>query len=202
MAYTPEQRAEAAEAERAYEGAMEAAAVAFKGKLAPPPRAKSARTGWGTHEHRRAHSGEYDWFDGLSKDEQARLRENWFSPGGASPDEMESMGLPVTEWLALNRGIDAARAVRRGRAPQTARYGGRDPLGFLRRGRPEDHGTRVHAFASRRNPAVYHEVDRNAHVQYFTEDGVVHPIRASYRRADASWPNRRDSRDYGADEAF
>jgi hypothetical protein len=180
-------RSEAAEAEDSYRAAMAAAAPAFKGKLAPPPTAKKERTAWGTSEYRRAHSGEYDWFEGLSKSEQARLRENWFASDGASPDEMEAMGLPVSEWLSLGRGIDAAKAVRAGRTPQPARYGGRDPLAFLMKGRPEDHGKRVSRFTSKRNPSRWHDIDQGAHVQYFEKDGVVHPIRSSYRRADSKY---------------
>ncbi len=40
------------------------------------------------------------------------------------------------EWLALTRAIDAAKAVVRGRDLQKARYGGRNPLAYLEKGRP------------------------------------------------------------------
>jgi hypothetical protein len=120
------------------------------------------------------------------------------------------MGLPMTAWLALTRGIDAAKAVEVGRVPLAARFGGRNPLAFIGRGRPEDQGQRVARITSKWDPSKWHDIDRSAHVQYFVADDVVHPIRASYQRVDArSFVNARGElvtvgakRDYGADEAF
>jgi len=68
----------------------------------------------------------------------------------------------------------------------------------------------VARITSKRNLSKWHDIDRGAHVQYFVADGVVHPIRASYQRADAgSYVNDYGElvkvgakRDYGPDEAF
>ena len=206
------ERRQAAEAEAAYLDALTAGRGGFTGKIAAPEAARKVRTGWGTSEYRRRHGGEYDWFDGLSKAEQARIRENWFShdPGAVSPDEVEAMGLPMSEWLALTRGVDVARTVKAGRRPKRERYGGADPANFLLVGRPEDHGQRVRRFTSKRDGSKWHDIDRGARVQYFTDkEGRVHPIRASYQAADARYnvsPRgelvRTGRRDYGADEAF
>lgn len=206
------ERREAADAETAYWDALTAGRGGFTGKIAAPKVARKARTAWGTSEYRREHSGEYDWFDGLSKAEQARVRENWFShdPGAVSPDEVEAMGLPVSEWLALTRGIDVARTVKAGRRPKADRYGGTSPATFLMRGRPEDHGQRVRRFTSKRDPSKWHDIDRGARVQYFTDkEGHVHPVRSSYQAVDSRYHVsatgqlvKTGAKDYDADEAF
>jgi len=167
---------------------LSAASRSFAGKIAaPPPQERVPKRFGGGY---RAATSEYDWFYGLSRAEQARLRENWFThgKGGTSPDEVEDMGLTMTEWLALTRGIDAAKAVKVGRVPTAARFGGRNPLAFISRGRPEDHGQRVARITSKRHPSKWHDIDRGAHVQYFVADGVVHPIRASYPATPNSPP--------------
>jgi hypothetical protein len=74
-----EARAEAAEAARAYEDAMTAGRPSFTGKIAaPPPQERVAKRFGGGY---RAASSSYDWFYGLSRAEQARLRENLVHSG-------------------------------------------------------------------------------------------------------------------------
>lgn len=164
-------------AERDYESALSAGArSSFNGKIRTPPRLTktAARIGLG---YVRGGASDYDWFDGLSRAEQARIRHNWFSDSSsaASPDEVEGMGLSMREWLALTRGIDAARALQTRTNLQRSRYGGRDPMSFLAVGEPEDHG--------RRHEPDYHDAYGSSRVRFFTDkEGVVHPIRASYER--------------------
>lgn len=174
-----DRRAEARQTEADFTAALEArtAGAAERRIKAPPPREHVAkRFGGGT----RARTDDYDWFYELATEEQARIRSNWMTSSSAAvtPDEIEAGGLPIHEWLALTRGIDAARAVQTGRHLQAKRYGGRNPLAYLERGRPEDHGTRVDRFESEHGG---HDIDPDAGVQFFTDpEGIVHPIRASY----------------------
>jgi hypothetical protein len=177
-------RADAREAEQVFRDALTAGRPEMgSAKIkAPPEREKVAkRFGGGT----RARSGEYDWFYELNPAEQSRIRRNWMSHDrtALTPDEVEEMGLPMHQWLALTRGIDAARAVQTGRYLQPKRYGGRNPLHYLAAGRPDDHGETVRHFQSRRG--TLHEVPAGARVQFFTDaDGIVHPIRATYENHD------------------
>jgi hypothetical protein len=206
------QRAEARDTERTFEAALTAGRPDLvEGKMRPPPPRQRVAMGFGGGT--RSTTGEYDWFYELNPDEQDRIRRNWMTAekssltgraAGLTPDEIEDMGLPMAEWLALTRGIDAAKAVQTGRHLQPKRYGGRHPLAYLTRGDPADHGTPVHRIASRRDPSKYHDIDAGAHVQYFTANGVVHPIRASYTHRGAFRPETRAEREerYGADEAF
>lgn len=185
-------RVQAREAEQVFRDALTAGRPDLgEGRIQAPPRLErqAERFGGG---YRSRTAADYDWFYGLSRAEQARIRENWFTAGpGLSPDELEDMGLPVREWLALTRGIDAARAVQTGRQLQTDRYGGRDPVAFLKVGEPADEGT------------PYRPDEHNGErVQFFTdENGVVHPIRASYEHR-ASGLARAVPADYGDDEPF
>jgi hypothetical protein len=209
-----DQRAEARQAEATFRDALTAGRPDLGGGRikAPPERERVAkRFGGGT----RAATGEYDWFYELHPDEQGRIRRNWMTEAagtGVAPDEVEDMGLPMPEWLALTRGIDAAKAVQSGRHLQARRYGGRHPLAFLVKGDPADHGPPppgqpTPRIASRRDPSKWHDVDQHARVQYFTANGVIHPIRASYAHADSgrySAPMSEAERKerYGEDEAF
>jgi hypothetical protein len=53
------------------------------------------------------------------------------------------------------------------------------------KGEPEQHGRRVARFTSKRDPSKYHDIDRSAHVQFFTDkEGHVHRTRRTYTRAD------------------
>lgn len=178
-------RGAAVESERVFTEALTAGRPDLgTGRIKAPPalERRAQRFGGGY----RARSAEYDWFYSLAPQEQARIRENWMtSEGGVSPDEVEAMGLPMGEWLALTRGIDASRAVQTGRHVQAKRYGGRNPLAYLATGPPEDHGTPVRRFTSRRT-GVSHDIGRDDQVQFFTDsNGVVHPIRASYEGRSA-----------------
>jgi len=209
-------RAAAEEAERAFSSALYSKDVG-SGKLRTPPRLerRAERFGGGF----RSRGGEYDWFYSLHPAEQARIRQNWMSSAGGvgsatggggramTPDEMEAAGLPVGEWLALTRGIDAARAVRTGRQLQPKRYGGRDPSATVLAGVPEEEGTWVRVFRSRRPEDPDHEIPDGDEVQFFTdENGVVHPIRASYENRPGIRTRRLTRAQvferYGTDEAF
>lgn len=205
--------AEAAKAEGAYWDAMLANRPSFTGKIAaPPPRERvGKRFGGGT----RSATSSYDWYYGLSVKEQARLRRNWFSgeratkgtggakrgpraaftgKGGTAPDEVEEMGLPIREWLALTRGIDNARAARRGRAPL---IDARDYHGHAR--------TSSISYSTR--PGA-REVDRSERVQFRTApDGTVYPLtpaKGDTKHHVNIYGQRVKTPkvDHGADEAF
>lgn len=199
-------RVEALDTERVFRDALFANRPDLgEGRIrAPAPREKiAARFGGG-----RRGTAEYDWFWELAPEEQARIRQNWMTPSRSaiSPDEVEAMGLPIEEWLALTRGIDAARAVATGRELQPKRYGGRNPLAYISRGDPDDEGERVSRFTTRRASTPDRDVRSSEGVQFFTdENGVVHPIRASYEsrtggRGPMSAAEIRER--YGDDEAF
>ena len=95
----------------------------------PPPRAQA--------------TGEWDWFYGLSPDEQKRLRRGrWFGDEtNMGPDELaDTMGLggsgtdvaqAMEEWVAQARRFDAAGALARGKLPSGRAYGNLDPDGLL-----------------------------------------------------------------------
>lgn len=148
-----------------------------------------------------AHGGEYDWFDGLSKREQRAIRLHWMAARpkagstfatrrAVSPDEVERHGFTMTHWLALVRGVDAAKRIERGKA----RPG---DLKYVHVGRPEDYGIRTRARKST-GDREYTDYYGSSRVQYFTDaNGEVHPIRASYES-----PELRARHDYGADEPF
>lgn len=216
-------RQEAADAEAMFTDALFAARPDLAdGRIkAPPPRERIAkRFGGGTRD---VTSGSYDWFYELDPAEQSRIRQNWMVTDegveagagrrrGMTPDEIEEAGLPMGEWLALTRGIDAARAVQTGREVSPKRYGGRDPYAYLKRARPEDEGSRVDGFTDRQGRR--REIDGNDRVQFFTdENGVVHPIRATYETPQAPQPRssylnaygervERRAPSYDPDEAF
>ena len=101
--------------------------------MAAPPRAERERFGRYKGEYRRAHQGEYDWFEGLAKAEQERLRQNgWFAERGhgESPDEIAER-ISIREWLQLTRNLDMTRAMATGRHTNPARYGGQDPSSLI-----------------------------------------------------------------------
>ena len=183
-------------AERDYESALSAGRRSgFNGMIRTPPRLVKTpeRVGLG---YVSAGGGDYDWFYGLSKAEQTRVRDNWFtgSSSAASPDEVEDMGLSMREWLALTRGIDAARALQTRSQLSRARYGGRDPMHFLDVGEPEDHGER--------HEPDYHDAYGSKRVQFFTDkNGEVHPIRASYERPKTAADKQRAA-NYEEEEPF
>jgi hypothetical protein len=157
----------AKEAEDDYWREMDRAGPAGGKIKTPPPLVREPeRTGGGVPL---PGAGDYDWLYSLSRAEQKRLRENWFtsSSGASSPDEVESRGLSMSQLLALTRGIDAARAVRVGRGGNAARYGNRSAASYVRQGRPEDHGEPMRR--AKHRDETYHDVDRNADVQYFTD---------------------------------
>lgn len=180
-------RREADEAERAFLAALDARSDLSDRRIkAPAARERvAARAGGG----RRAQvGGTYDWFWELAPEERTRIRDNWMTTdrSAMSPDEVEDTGVPMSEWLALTRGIDAARAVKAGRTLQAKRYGGRHPLKFIEAGDPAEHGTHTTELRSRHRPDVVHHVDPSGRVQFFTDhEGVVHPIRASYAHTEA-----------------
>ena len=154
------------------------------GRIAAPPRARltNKRVGLG---YVRGGASDFDWFDGLSRAEQSRIRQNWMTdtPGAPAPDELESAGLSMTEWLALTRGIDASRALQRRQGLSRARYGGRDPLSFLAAGKPSDHGAPTTRVRKSTGDHGYADAYGSSRVRFFTDkNGEVHPIRASYQR--------------------
>lgn len=194
---------EADEARRAFEDALAAHRLDGVRLKAPPAREQRAqRFGGGRHSR----NGEYDWFWELAPDERARVRDNWMtsSSSAQTPDEVEAAGVPIDEWLALTRGIDAAKAVRTGRHLQAKRYGGRDPLAYLGKVHPDELEGRVERFHARRG-GTHHSIERAAGVQFFTdENGIVHPIRASYE-GEAEYHHEADVPPYvteRGDEAF
>lgn len=95
-----------------------------------------------------------------------------------------------------------------GRELSAKRYGGRNPVKFLVTGDPDDEGERVGTMSTRRSSTPDREVRSTEGVQFFTdENGVVHPIRASYEHRASSTAHyamseaeRREI--YGDDEAF
>lgn len=190
-------RSDAKEAEDDYWREMDRAGGEGKIKAPPKLERQAERVGGGYVSKK---GGDYDWFYGLSKAEQKRLRSNWFSSssGAQTPDEVEERGLSMKQWLALTRGIDAARAVRSGRGGgDTARYGGRAARSYVTRGSAADHGTPLRK--AKHRDGSYHDIDRNANVQYFTDaNGEVHPIRRSYSKVDA----RAKKQDFGDDPEF
>jgi hypothetical protein len=100
---------------------------AGRGALRKPPRLQKVpeRHGGG---YRSPGAADYDWFFGLAKAEQARLRNGWMSdaPTAQTPDEIfERIG--QREWLDLTRRIDMSRALAAGREPSRNRYGGLRP---------------------------------------------------------------------------
>ncbi len=83
------------------------------GVMAAPPRAKREAMRWGG-EYRR--KGDWDWFDALSRHEQAHVREGgWFAQEGRgeSPDEI-AQRISLKDWLEHTRALDATRALRTG----------------------------------------------------------------------------------------
>jgi hypothetical protein len=196
-----EQRAEAREAEGDYWDALTSGRRAgLSGKIKAPPRLerRPAREGGG---YRSRTASDYDWFYSLHPDEQKRIRSNWFTTGAgaASPDEYEDAGLTMTEWLALTRGIDASRAVAKGRGSgNPTRYGGRAAAKLVEKGRAQDHGTPTTRVARSTGDHSYQDAYGSSRVQYFTDaEGRVHPIRSSYQRPRApSERRRRQSYDY------
>lgn len=85
-------------------------------------------------------AGEWDWLDGLSQEERSRLSRSWYldGPDAAGLDEIADALISegaadgnwgVAEvmertWLPLNRQIEAAGSVRRGKLPVAKHYSG------------------------------------------------------------------------------
>ncbi len=122
--------------------------------------------------------------------------------GGLSPDELEPK-MPVADWLEHTRAIDGSRALASGRNISPDRYGGLNP-NHLIEGAPYDvrviWGDDVRALDHLRASAGRrrHETDPDK-VQFFTDqNGIVHPIRASYEHASAP----ASEHDYGEDLPF
>ena len=110
--------------EELYLAAVEAAGAGPGRMAAPPPLRRQPDGTW-----RRRHSGEWDWFEGLARAEQARLRQRWFakSPLAESPDEIAER-IDLLQWLDLTRRADLARSLSAGRRPRaSARFGGLGP---------------------------------------------------------------------------
>lgn len=188
-------RDSAAEVEQEHLGELERRDVGRGAMQAPPPLERIPdRLMLGRFRSRGAE--DYDWFYGLHKEEQERLRDNWFAAPGArgqAPSEVFEK-VPRERWLEETRIIDASRAVGAGRAGQfnPKRYGGLDPDSLIadnpykvrqvwssdeeaaRRhvARAQERGAR----GSWRERAWGTEADRSR-CQFFTdENGVVHPI--------------------------
>jgi len=168
-------------------------------KMAAPERLLKRSTFWGTTEYRSTQAADYDWFYGLSRAEQARLRQNWFSdnPTAKSPDEIFDK-VDQRQWLENTRVVDAARALASGRIGEfnPRRYGGLNP-NHLIEGAPYDvrvlwssdeEKARRHLAKAQRKGSLGREwrerfwgtePDRS-HCQFFTDErGVVHPIRVT-----------------------
>lgn len=173
-------------------------------KAPPPLERRAKRVGGG---YRSTGQEDYDWFYGLSRAEQSRLRKNWFTDRSTAPTPSEiTERVSMGEWLALTRAIDMTKALQTGREVSSDRYGGMSP-GSLIVGEPYDpaelhHPDRARAARHWRaakeggkfgkgypvNPknvrrGLAYKADGSLDVQFFTdEEGRVHPIRASYDR--------------------
>lgn len=117
-----------------HERTLEALDVGRGRMMAPPPLRKVA-TQVGI-EYRQIDDGsDWDWFYGLSKAEQGRLRSNWMtrSPDALAPDEVAEL-MPLEEWLEHTRRADAGRALATGRVLSSDRYGGLEGAHVLGQG--------------------------------------------------------------------
>ena len=106
-------------------------------KLSPPPELQT-RTTMSGEKYRGRRQGEWDWYSQLSSEEKARIRRNWTSPGGLTPDKLgiddsiagqfSSVDDAVEEFLDLTRRIDALkRYVNTGKLPKNMdAFGGMD----------------------------------------------------------------------------
>lgn len=188
---------------------------------APPPLERRAQRFGGGYVSKGAE--DYDWFYGLSRAEQKRLRENWMTHSSAAPTPSEiEEHIPIRKWLDLTRGVDMSRAITNGRHINEDRYGGMRPESLIV-GEPYDLDEIHHRDRDRRarhwraakdagdlgrnkpvNPrnvrrGISYKADGTLDVQFFTDDeGVVHPIRASYDEGDTG--PKVEHRDY--DPAF
>ena len=187
-------------------------------KMAAPERLVKRRTVLGRSEYRSTQAADYDWFYGLSKAEQARLRENWFSdsPNAQSPDEVFAK-IDERDWLENTRIVDASRALASGRIGDynPKRYGGLSPNSLIldspydvrkvwssdeetaRRhvARAQERGGMGRDWRSR----LWGYPADNSRCRYFTDDrGVVHPIRSSCPPAQPTYAAFRP----GDEEAF
>jgi hypothetical protein len=106
-------------------------------RLSPPPELQT-RTTMSGEKYRGRRQGEWDWYSQLSSEEKARIRRNWTSPGGLTPDKLgmddsiagqfSSVDDAVEEFLDLTRRIDALkRYVNTGKLPKNMNaFGGMD----------------------------------------------------------------------------
>jgi hypothetical protein len=110
-----------------------------RGRMAAPPKLERRRTQLGV-ESRSSSGADWDWFYGLSRAEQSRLRSNWFSRerDAMSPDEVAAL-IPLEEWPEHTRRADAGRALATGRVLASDRYGGLEGS-HVRAGDENDHG--------------------------------------------------------------
>jgi hypothetical protein len=212
-------RTEAREAEMIYLAELDRVG-AGRGVMAAPPRAEYQKFGQGKGEYRRAHSGGYDFFEGLAKKEQERLRQNgWFAePGhGEAPDEIAER-IPIRDWLQLTRNVDMTRAMATGHHTNPRRYGGQDPRALIV-GEPYDFAELHHENAGRAARHVRHGRESGrlgaaggSRCQFRTRpDGTVYPLAATCNPREAAVGYELNAygervaigtRDYGADEAF
>ncbi|HXW79547.1 MAG TPA: hypothetical protein VEJ84_08610 [Acidimicrobiales bacterium] len=212
-------RTQAREAETIYLAELDRVG-AGRGVMAAPPRAERQKFGQAKGEYRRAHSGEWDWFEGLSRHEQERLRRSgWFAePGrGESPDEIAER-IPIREWLQLTRNVDMTRAMATGHHTNPKRYGGQDPRSLIV-GEPYDFGELHHESAGRgaRHLVRARESGRlglggGGRCQFRTRpDGTVYPLANTCNPREPAVGYRLNaygervtvgSRDYGDDKAF
>lgn len=98
--------------------------------LPRPPKAGSAAR----------RTGEWDWLEGLTQEERSRLSRSWYVDGpgagtideitdafvsaGLVPDGGQNLDIIGEVWLPLNRKLEAAGAVRRGKLPVMKHYSG------------------------------------------------------------------------------
>lgn len=107
------------------------------GFISPPPKTKT-KTSIGGEKYKGGRGGEWDFYSNLSKAEKNRIRRNWTSVGGMSPDQFgiddsitgqfRSVDEGIEEFLDLTRRIDVLkRYSNTGKLPTNMEaYGGLD----------------------------------------------------------------------------
>lgn len=192
------------EVEETYLADMERVDVGPKRMAAPEHLVSKQNWLSGRREYISAQAADYDWFYGLSREEQARLRENWFgnSPDAQAPDEVFQK-MSQQDWLAHTQVVDASRALASGRAGDfnPKRYGGLN-LNSLIIDQPydvrkvwssdEEEARRHIAKAQAKGGQGQDWRERfwgsppdNSRCQFFTDErGVVHPIQRTCGSAE------------------
>jgi hypothetical protein len=116
---------------RLHEDVLEANELG-RGMVRAPEKLTKRRTALGRSEYRNDQADNYDWFYGLSRNEQSRLRRSWFAPAtdykgektkARSIDELEEK-MSIKDWLEHTRGADANRALANGKSVTSSRFGG------------------------------------------------------------------------------